>query len=146
MFWKILEGQLPSCPPDWGPATLPVGWLWFTLLAVQIYNLSFKFPTQTELHYLTATSSSDTISSYRKTSVLLKLSNGTLQFFTSTAKISCWKAHLLIGVGYSLWNLLKISRWTLKNSVDVPRNVRRHCLGVRWCDDVLLRCWYGWNA
>ena len=32
--------------------TLPTGWLWFTLLAVQTYNLSSKLPTQThQLHF-----------------------------------------------------------------------------------------------
>ena len=32
--------------------TLPIGWLWFTLLAVQTYNLSSTLATQThQLHY-----------------------------------------------------------------------------------------------
>jgi len=60
---------------------LLIGWHWFPLLAVQPYNLSSALPTQThQLHYIVSrTSLSDTIASYRKTSVLLKLSNVTFQ-------------------------------------------------------------------
>jgi len=70
--------------------TLFIGWLWFTLLAVLTDNLSSKLPTQThQLHYpASKTSFSDTITSCRKTAVVLKLSNLTFaEFFTSTAKV-----------------------------------------------------------
>jgi len=63
-----------------------IGWLWFTLLAVQTYNLNSKLPTQThQLHHLASrTAFSNTITSHRKTAVLLKPSNVTFaEFFTS---------------------------------------------------------------
>jgi len=51
----------------------PIGWHWFTLLAVQTCNQSSKLLTQThQLHYpASRTWYSDTVSSYRRTSVLL---------------------------------------------------------------------------
>jgi len=72
--------------------TLPVGWFWFTLLAVQAYYLSSKLSMQAhQVHYLALrTWFSDTIgiTLCRKTAVLLKLSNVTfVDFFTSTGKI-----------------------------------------------------------
>jgi len=79
---------------------LPIGWHWFTTaLAVQGYNLSSKLPTPThQLHYIKSrTSLSENIMSYRKTSVLLKLSNVTLaEIFTSTTKIQCGLTHSMI--------------------------------------------------
>jgi len=63
--------------------TLPVGWLRFILLAVQTDNLISKLPTQThQLHYFASRMSfSDTVTSCRKTAVLLKLSKvGVLHF------------------------------------------------------------------
>ena len=77
-------GVKPSKP------TLPVGRYWFTLLAVQASNLNSELPTQAhQLRYLASrTSISDTITWYRKTSILLKLSNVTFaEFFTSPAKM-----------------------------------------------------------
>ena len=62
----------------------PIGWLSFTLLAVQTYNLNSKLPTQThQLHRLDSrTAFSNTITSHRKTAVLLKLSNLALKSFS----------------------------------------------------------------
>jgi len=59
-------------------------------LQFKTYNLSSKLPTQAhQLHYSASrTSFCDTITSYRKTAVVLKLSSLTFaEFFTSTAKI-----------------------------------------------------------
>ena len=77
---------------------LPIGWLWSILFASKTDNLSSKLPTQThQLHYpASRTSFPDTITSCRKTAVVLKLSNATsAEFFTSTAKIQCGYAHLM---------------------------------------------------
>jgi len=54
------KGVKPSAKP-----TLPIGWHWFTLHAVQA-DYSSKLPTQThQLHYLASrTLFSDTVSSY----------------------------------------------------------------------------------
>ena len=48
-FWNFRMAKLLGCslPPGCGPATLPILWHWFTLLAVPAYNLSSKLPTQT---------------------------------------------------------------------------------------------------
>jgi len=100
--------------------TLPICWFWFTLLAVQAYNLSFhKWPTQA--HNCTITQYKTLILKMlhnticlswnpvslqelqfpirrviQKTSVLLKLSNFTFaEFFTSPAKIWCWKPQII---------------------------------------------------
>ena len=72
--------------------TLPISWLWFTLLAVQTDNPSWKLPTQThQLHCpASSTSFSDTTTSCRKTAVVLKQSNVLFaEFFISIAKIWC---------------------------------------------------------
>jgi len=69
---------------------LPIGCLWFTLLAVETYNLNSKLPTQThQLHHLASKSAfSSLTTSHRKTAVLLKLSNVTFaEFLTSMAKV-----------------------------------------------------------
>jgi len=69
--------------------TLPFGWLLFTLLTVETYNLSSKLLTKIhQLHYpASRTSFSGTITSCRKTVVVLKLRNVIFaKFFTSTAK------------------------------------------------------------
>jgi len=98
--------------------SLPYGWLWFPLLAVQTDNLSSKLPTQTHQLYYPAwrTSFSDAITSCWKTVVALKLSNVPFsEFFTSTAKINVHKP--LNDYATIYWHLLKISRWTLKNSM-----------------------------
>jgi len=66
-----------------------VGWPLFTLLAIQTDNLSSKLPTQThQLHYpASRTSFSYTITSCRKTAVVLKMTKVIFaEFFTSTAK------------------------------------------------------------
>ena len=63
---------------------------WFVLLAVQAYNLSSELPTQThQMDYLASRMSfSDIVTPYRKTSLLMKLSNVNFaEFFTSPAKI-----------------------------------------------------------
>jgi len=74
--------------------TLPIGWHWFTLLAVQAYCTiwALNYPRKHQLHHLgLRTSCSDIIMSLQKTSVLVKLSNVTsAEFFTSTANILCW--------------------------------------------------------
>jgi len=53
---------------DFTKTTLPIGWLLFTLLAVETYNLSSKLPTKMhQLHYpVSRTSFSGTITSCRK--------------------------------------------------------------------------------
>jgi len=62
--------------------TLPIVWLLFTLLAVETYNLSSKLPMK--IHQM---SFSGTITSCRKTAVVLKLRKVIFaKFFTSTAK------------------------------------------------------------
>jgi len=64
-------------------------WFCLTLLGIQTDNLSSKLPVKThQLHYpASRTSFSDTITSYRKTSVLLKLCNVAFaEFLTSIAK------------------------------------------------------------
>jgi len=55
------KGVKPSTKP-----TLPIGWHWFTVLAVQACNMCFELPTKTyQLHYLASrTSFSGTITSY----------------------------------------------------------------------------------
>jgi len=60
---------------DFTKTTLPIGWLLFTVLAVEIYNLSSKLPTKIhQLHHpASRTSFSGTITSSRKTAVVLKL-------------------------------------------------------------------------
>jgi len=68
---------------------LPIGWLLFTLPAVETYNLSSKLPTKVhQLHYpASRTSFSGTIMSCRKAAVVLKLRKATFaKFVTSTAK------------------------------------------------------------
>jgi len=68
---------------------LPIGWLLFTLLADETYNLSSELPMKIhQLHHLASrTSFSCTITSYRKTAVVLKLKKVIFaMFFTSTAK------------------------------------------------------------
>ena len=71
--------QIVWLPAGCGPATPPISWLLFTIVEVQAYNLRSKLPTQAhQLRFLASrTSSSDSITSYRKTSVLLKLINVT---------------------------------------------------------------------
>jgi len=74
---------------DFTKTTLLIVWLLFTLLAVETYNLSWKLPTKIhQLHYLASrTSFSCTITSCRKTAVVLKLRKVIFaKFFTSTAK------------------------------------------------------------
>jgi len=74
---------------DFTKTTLPVGWLLFILLAVETYNLNSKLPTKIhQLHYpASITSFADTITSRRKTAVVLKLRKIIFaKFFTSTAK------------------------------------------------------------
>jgi len=69
--------------------TLPIVWLLFTLLAVETYNLSSKLPMKIpQLHYpASRTSFSGTITSCRKTTVVMKLRKVIFaKFFTSTAK------------------------------------------------------------
>jgi len=53
---------------DFTKPTLPIGWLLFTLLAVETYNLSSNLPTKMhQLHYpASRTSFSGTITSCRK--------------------------------------------------------------------------------
>jgi len=74
---------------DFTKTTLPIGWLLSTLLAVQTDNLSSKLPTKIhQLHYpASGKSFSDTITSCRKTAIVLKLKKVIFaKFFTSTAK------------------------------------------------------------
>jgi len=71
--------------------TLPIGWLLFTLPVVETYNLimNSKLPTKIhQLHYPSSrTSFSCTITSCRKTAVVLKLRKVIFaKFFTLTAK------------------------------------------------------------
>jgi len=64
-----------------------IGCLLFTLLAVQTDNLSSKLPTQTHQDPTSRTSSSDTITSCRKTAAVLKMNKVIFaEIFTSTAK------------------------------------------------------------
>jgi len=72
--------------------TLPVGWFWFTPLAVQGYNLNSKSPKVTTPAALSRFKNvifrHIRITVCRKAAVVLKLSNFTFaEFFTSTAKI-----------------------------------------------------------
>ena len=69
--------------PDYAYA---IGWVSFTLLAVQANNLNSTLPTQThQLHHLASrTAFSNTVTSYRKTAILLKLSNVTLPLQSSS--------------------------------------------------------------
>ena len=74
---------------DFTKTTLSIGWLLFILLAVETYNLNSKLPTKmNQLHYpASRTSFSGTITSCRKTAVVLKLRKVFFaKFFTSTAK------------------------------------------------------------
>jgi len=106
--------------------------------AVPIYNVSSKLLTQThQLHYRASrTSSSDTIMSYRKISVPLKRSNVTFtEFFTSTPNFTADKPNYWLATRLQLMALLKISYRTLKIAWDLPSNVSRQCLGVKWCND-----------
>jgi len=80
---------VPFKKGDIAKSTLPIGWLLFTLLAVQTDNLSSKLPTQThQLHYpVSRTGFFDTITSCNKTAVVLKMSKVIFaKIFTSTAK------------------------------------------------------------
>ena len=44
--------SVPLKKGEFTKTTLPIGWLLFTLLAVETYNLSSKLPTQThQMHY-----------------------------------------------------------------------------------------------
>jgi len=58
---------------DFTKTTLPIGWLLFILLAVETYNLNSKLPTKIHQvhHPASRTSFSDTITSCRKTAVIL---------------------------------------------------------------------------
>jgi len=74
---------------DFTKTTLLTGWLLSTLLAVQTDNLGSKLSTKIhQLHYpASRTSFSSTITSCRKTAVVLKLRKVIFaKFFTSTAK------------------------------------------------------------
>jgi len=74
---------------DFTKTTLPIVWLLFTLLAVETYNLNSDLPMKIhQLHYpVSRTSFSGTITSSRKTAVVLKLRKVIFAtFFTSTAK------------------------------------------------------------
>jgi len=74
---------------DFTKTTLPIGWLSFTLLAGETYNMSSKLPTKIhQLHYPASRASfSGTITTCRKTAVVLKLRKVIFaKFFTSTAK------------------------------------------------------------
>jgi len=78
---------------NFAKTTLPIGWLLFTLLVVETYNLHSNLPTKIhQLHYpASRTSFSGTITSCRKTAVVLKLRKVIFaKFFTSTAKTLCW--------------------------------------------------------
>jgi len=84
---------------------LPMGCHWFTLFAVEGYTLNSELPTQThQLHHCSSrTSFSDTITSYRKTSVLLKLSNVTFAAIWNRFEI-LW--HLkMYAVAFSLFKI-----------------------------------------
>jgi len=75
---------------DFYETRLPTGWLWFTLLAVQAYNLSSKLATQAhQLHYSLQERHFPTpLRHAKKTAVASKLSNVTFaEFLTSSAKI-----------------------------------------------------------
>jgi len=74
---------------DFTKTTLPIGWLLFTLLAVETNNLSSGLPTKIhQLHYpVWRRSFSGTITSCRKTAAVLKLRKVIFaKFFTSTSK------------------------------------------------------------
>jgi len=74
---------------DFTKTTLPIGWILFTLLAIEICNLNSTLPTKIhQLHYpASITWFSCTITSCRKTAVVLKLRKVIFaKFFTSTAK------------------------------------------------------------
>jgi len=74
--------SVPLSKGDFTKTTLPIVSLLFTLLAVETYNLSSKLPMK--IH---RTSFSGTITSCRKTAVVLKLQKVIFaKFFTSTAK------------------------------------------------------------
>jgi len=80
---------VPLNKGDFTKTTLPIVWLLFTLLTVETYNLSSKLPTKIhQLHYpASRTSFSGTITSCRKTAIVLKLRKFIFaKFFTSTAK------------------------------------------------------------
>jgi len=74
--------SVPLNKGDFTKTTLPIVWLLFILLAVETYNLSSKLPMK--IHQ---TSFSSTITSCRKTAVVLTLRKVIFaKFFTSTAK------------------------------------------------------------
>jgi len=54
--WLLLWLQMLRVPLKQGvfyETTLLIGWLWFTLLAIETYNLNSKLPTEThQLHHL----------------------------------------------------------------------------------------------
>jgi len=104
--------SIPLNKGDFYGTGLTTGWLWFTLLAVQTYNLSSKLATQThqlhhplqERHFPTPLLHAEK-QQLRWNCATLPLQDS----FTSTAKI--------------IWYMLEISRWTLKKIWDVPRKV-----------------------
>jgi len=67
--------SVPLNNGDFTKTTLPIGWLLFTLLAVETANLSSKLPTKTHKpHYpASRTPFFETITSCRKTPVVMKL-------------------------------------------------------------------------
>jgi len=74
---------------DFTKTTLPIAWLLFTLLAIQTDNLGSKLSTKIHQLYYPAPgkSFSGTITSCRKTAVVLKLRKVIFaKFVTSTAK------------------------------------------------------------
>ena len=100
-------------------STLPIGWLWFTVVAVQTYNQSSKLPTQNtpttlprfknvnfRQHYVMQKNSSCIENEQSYICRMLHF-NRQNQMLKSPPKT----------IGYSLWHLLKLSRWTLKNSM-----------------------------
>jgi len=90
MTFSVTVNPLDNGVKHFMKATLPIRWHWFTLPAVQACIQSSQLPTQAHwLHHLTSrTWYSDTVTSYTKTSVLLKLINLTFaEIFTSPAKI-----------------------------------------------------------
>jgi len=89
-FSMTANVSTPLNKEDFYQNRLPTGWLWFTLLAVQTYNLSSTLATQThQLHYpLQERYFPTSLRHAEKQRLHLKLTSLTsAEFFTSTTKI-----------------------------------------------------------
>ena len=136
-FSMTANVSIPLNKRDFCKTRLPTGWLWFTLFAVQTYNLSSKLATQThqllcllQEHHLPTPFTVTSCGKARvKDSLIPCVRRG-----EKRALDPPWK----LGLRNKNFQKPEVS-----NHPSPPqRNVRRQCLGVRWCYDVPLgRCW-----